>query len=50
MTDEENLQLLTAEERVVVDFYRSLDENAKQAMWDVMQAVYAARREREAAE
>ena len=50
MTDDLIVDTVTAEERVVIDFYRSLDENAKQAMWDVMQAVYAARRERGAAE
>jgi hypothetical protein len=45
MTDDLIVDTVTAEERVVLDFYRSLTEEQKQAAWDLMQMIYAARRE-----
>ena len=45
MTDDQNLEVLTAEEAIVLETYRGLDEKARQVVWRVLREIYAARRE-----
>jgi hypothetical protein len=48
--EEHILDALTREEQLVLEFYRSLDEAGRQAVWEIMRLVYAARREAQSTE